>query len=128
MSKRLCLHRSRLTYFSFASCHVNIDHHDTPHVTSRTRPSSRFSACNIEKLGMGLGMKLTPSLVPRLSLSFSQFMVWNPAHPWLPGQGLGGHALHCASYCSRTAFWTVLTSLIILLITKTILVTHFKPF
>ena len=42
----------------FASCHVNIDHHDTPHVTSRTGPSSRFSACNIEKLGMGLGTRL----------------------------------------------------------------------
>ena len=51
--------RPRLTYFSFESCHVNIDHHDTPHVTSRTRPSSRFSACNIEKLGMGLGTRLT---------------------------------------------------------------------
>ena len=50
--------RPRLTYFSFASCHVNIDHHDTPHMTSRTRPSSCFSACNIEKLGMGLGTRL----------------------------------------------------------------------
>ena len=48
----------RLTYFSFASCHVNIDHHDMPHVTLRTRPSSHFSACNIEKLGMGLGTRL----------------------------------------------------------------------
>ena len=48
----------RLTYFSFASCHINIDHHDMPHVTSRTRPSSRFSVCNIEKLGMGLGTRL----------------------------------------------------------------------
>ena len=47
-----------VTYFSFASCHVNIDHHDTPHVTSPTRPSSRFSAFNIEKLGMGLGTRL----------------------------------------------------------------------
>ena len=28
------------------------------HVISRTRPS-RFSACNIEKLGMGLGTRLT---------------------------------------------------------------------
>ena len=26
---------------------------DVAHVTLRTRPSSRFSACNIEKLGMG---------------------------------------------------------------------------
>ena len=25
---------------------------------SRTRPSSRFSACNIKKLGMGLGTRL----------------------------------------------------------------------
>ena len=30
---------------------------DVYHVTSRTRPS-RFSACNIEKLGMGLGTRL----------------------------------------------------------------------
>ena len=44
--------------FSFASCDVTIDHHDTPHVTSRTKPSPRFSACNIEKLGMGLGTRL----------------------------------------------------------------------
>ena len=70
---------------------------------------------------------MTVSLVSRLSLSFSHFfaranfirekskeresLVRNPAHPWLPGQGLGGHTLHCAFYCSRTAFWTVLTSL-----------------
>ena len=47
----------RSTYFSFASCHITIDHHDMPHVTSHTRPS-RFSACNIEKLGMGLGVRL----------------------------------------------------------------------
>ena len=32
-----------MTYYSFASYHVNIDHHDTPHVTLRTRPSFRFS-------------------------------------------------------------------------------------
>ena len=31
--------------------------YDIAHVTSRTRPSC-FSACNIEKLGMGLGMRL----------------------------------------------------------------------
>ena len=49
--------RPRLTYFSFASCHVNIDHHDTLHVTLHTRPSC-FSACNIEKLEMGLGTRL----------------------------------------------------------------------
>ena len=38
-------------------------------------------------------------------------LVRNPAHPWPPGQGLGGHSLLCAFYCSRAAFWTVLTSL-----------------
>ena len=38
-------------------------------------------------------------------------LVQNPDHPWPPGQGLGGHMLHCAFYHSRTAFWTVLTSL-----------------
>ena len=68
------------------------------------------------------------SLVPRLSLSFSHFFahanfirekskgrygIQNLAHPWPPGLqiGTGGHALHCALYHSRTAFWTVLTSL-----------------
>ena len=30
---------------------------------------------------------------------------------WLARLGLGGHTLHCAFYCSRTAFWTVLTLL-----------------
>ena len=39
------------------SCHAIIDHHDTLHVISCTRPS-RFSACNIEKLGMDLGTRL----------------------------------------------------------------------
>ena len=38
-------------------------------------------------------------------------LVRNPAHPWPPGHGLGGHSLLCAFYCSRAAFWTVLTSL-----------------
>ena len=58
MCKTARFTQSRLTYFSFASCHVNIDHHDMPHVTSHTRPFSRFSACNIEKLGVGLGTRL----------------------------------------------------------------------
>ena len=52
---RFCLPRS--TYFSLGSCHITIDHHDMPHSTSHTRPS-HFSACNIEKLGMGLGKRL----------------------------------------------------------------------
>ena len=34
-----------------------IDHHDMLHMTSHIRPSW-FSACNIEKLGMGLGTRL----------------------------------------------------------------------
>ena len=38
-------------------------------------------------------------------------LVRNLAHPWPPGQGLGGNSLLCAFYCSRAAFWTVLTSL-----------------
>ena len=46
----------RLTYFSFTSCLVIFNHHDTLHVISCTRPS-RFLACNIEKLGMGLGTR-----------------------------------------------------------------------
>ena len=39
------------------SYHVSVNHHDTLHVISWTRPSC-FSACNIENLGMGLGKRL----------------------------------------------------------------------
>ena len=35
------------------------------HVISRTRPS-RFSACNIEKLGMGLGTRLAESEIGKI--------------------------------------------------------------
>ena len=38
--------------------HVSFNHHDVPRIISHTRPS-RFSACNIDKLGMGLGTRLT---------------------------------------------------------------------
>ena len=44
------------TYFTFASCHVTINHHDTLHVTSHTKPSC-FSAWNIEKLKIQKGQK-----------------------------------------------------------------------
>ena len=35
----------------------------------------------------------------------------SPTRTWPPGQGLGGNSLLCTFYCSRAAFWTVLTSL-----------------
>ena len=46
----------RSTCFSFASCHVTIDHHDTLHVT--TYQALPFFTCNI-KNWEGLGRRLT---------------------------------------------------------------------
>ena len=48
---RLCWPWS--TYFLFASCHVRIDYHDVPHVTSRIRPSpfSAYNTVNMEGPG-----------------------------------------------------------------------------
>ena len=66
------------------------------HVISRTRPS-RFSACNIEKLGMGLGTRLYNS-----TTSYTRSRVYNLASQPLPipisgvarAMELVGH--HCA--------------------------------
>ena len=52
-------------------------------VTSRTKPSSRISVCNIEKLGMGLGMRLAFTLshadvlLPPLTIYTQQILLEN---------------------------------------------------
>ena len=51
-------------------CVYLLSTYDVVHVTSRTRPSC-FSACNIEKLEMGLGTRLTPITVKILMPAYS---------------------------------------------------------